>query len=315
MTLPRLRLAFAGTPEFAAHALAALIEQNEHDIVAVYTQPDRPAGRGRSLRKSAVKTLAESHALPVLQPDSLKTKEAQAQLRSLQLDALVVVAYGQILPQVVLDTPRLGCINVHASLLPRWRGAAPIQRAIEAGDQEAGVTIMHVSLALDSGPMYRKEQCVIEDDDTAQSLHDKLADLGATSLALTLRDLANGTAVAEEQDEDLVTYAEKITKAEAEIDWHESAEVIDRKIRAFTPIPIAYTTLFDQTVRIWQAKRQTGTTQARAGSVVHCSREGLDIATGDGKLIRVLALQMPGKKRIAIADFVNGNPKLIADFV
>lgn len=311
MQTPRLRIAFAGTPEFAAHSLACLIAEDHHDIVAVYTQPDRPAGRGRSLRKSAVKELAEANGLPVLQPSTFKDAGALQTLRDLNLDLLIVVAYGQILPSSVLETPRLGCINVHASLLPRWRGAAPIQRAIETGDAVSGVTIMQVEPALDSGPMYRKEACVIDSQDTAQTLHDKLADLGAASLCLTLTDLATGSAVAEPQDESLVTYAEKITKAEAKINWAESADQIHRKIRAFYPVPVAYADLFEQSVRIWRVERLQQTSTKQAGSIERLTRDGLDIVTGDGKLIRILELQMPGKRRVSIIDFVNGNPKLV----
>ena len=318
MNSPRLRIAFAGTPEFAAVSLKSLIEDNQHDLVAVFTQPDRPAGRGRKIQKSAVKELAESNDLKILQPDSFKDQETLKILQSLKVDLLIVVAYGQILPQTILDTPRLGCINVHGSLLPRWRGAAPIQRAIEAGDSESGVTIMQMAAGLDSGLMYMKATCAIEKNDTAQILHDKLADLGAESLLKTLVAISAGSASLEEQDETQVTYAAKITKAEAAINWQESAVVIQRKICAFNPAPVCHTELFEKNVRIWEAEvidSDSGQNSGQnlgmsAGEIVKVSREGVDVATGE-ELLRIKVLQMPGKRKIAVNDFVNGNPDLV----
>lgn len=314
MQTPRLRIAFAGTPEFAAVALAALLDAEQHDLIAIYTQPDRPAGRGRQLRKSAVKLLAESRNLPVSQPTSFRDPETLASFRALDPDLLVVVAYGQILPQQALEIPRIGCINVHASLLPRWRGAAPIQRAIEAGDQETGVTIMQVVEALDSGPMYRIASCPITTDDTAQTLQEKLAISGARALIQTLNDIAADRAKLQKQDEFLVTYAEKISKAEASIDWDAPAEVIHRKIRAFNPVPVAHANLFGKEIRIWAAELTNDHTTAAPGTILNLTRDGLDIATGKG-VLRITSLQLPGKRRISVTDFVNGNPQLVADLL
>ena len=318
MNSNRLRIAFAGTPEFASISLSSLIKTDQHDLVAVFTQPDRPAGRGRKIQKSAVKELAESNDLNVLQPPSFKDPETLETLRSLNLDLLIVVAYGQILPQAILDTPRLGCINVHGSLLPRWRGAAPIQRAIEAGDPESGVTIMQMAAGMDTGPMYLKAACAIEKNDTAQVLHDKLANLGAETLLETVVALSAGSAKLEEQDESLVTYAAKITKEEATINWQELAVVIQRKVCAFNPAPVCHTELFDKKVRIWEAEvinsNSDLNSNKKAGEIVKASREGIDVVTGEG-LLRIKVLQMPGKRRIDVADFVNGNADLLAKYV
>ncbi len=318
MNSSHLRIAFAGTPEFAAISLSALIKADQHDLVTVFTQPDRPAGRGRKIQKSAVKELAESNDLNVLQPLSFKDPETLETLRSLNLDLLIVVAYGQILPQAILDTPRLGCINVHGSLLPRWRGAAPIQRAIEAGDPESGVTIMQMAAGMDTGPMYLKAACPIEQNATAQVLHDKLADLGAETLLETVTTLSAGSAKLEDQDESLVTYAAKITKEEATINWQEPAVVIQRKVCAFNPTPVCHTELFDKKVRIWEAEVINSDSDLnsgkKAGEIVKTSREGIDVATGEG-LLRIKVLQMAGKRRIDVADFVNGNVDLLAKYV
>lgn len=315
MKSSRLRIAFAGTPEFAAVSLAALLKADQYDLVAVFTQPDRPAGRGRKVRKSPVKVLAESHDLNLLQPLSFKDQETLETLRSLNLDLLIVVAFGQILPQVILDTPRLGCINVHGSLLPRWRGAAPIQRAIEAGDQESGITIMQMAETLDSGPMFLKVPCKIEEDDTAQTLHDRLAELGAQCLLETLDAISAGTANLEQQDEKLVTYAEKITKAEAVINWHETAVTIQRKIRAFNPFPVAHAELFGKQVRIWQAEvidSKPSSNQNSVGNITAISRKGIDVISGDG-ILRIKKLQLPGKRPVEVSDFVNANPELLTE--
>ncbi len=313
MQPPRLRIAFAGTPEFAAVALKALIKSGQHDLIGVFTQPDRHAGRGRKLKKSAVKMLAEEQGLKVYQPPSFRNLEIVETLRSLDLDLLVVVAFGQILPASVLETPRLGCINVHGSLLPRWRGAAPIQRAIEAGDKQTGVTIMQMAEKLDSGPMYLRTPCEITLDETAGTLHDKLATLGAESLLETLTAIAEGRATLEEQDESLVTYAEKISKAEAQIDWQRPAEIIERKIRAFNPVPVTHAELFDQNIRIWEAEvldAESLPVKNLPGDILSLSREGCDIQTGKG-ILRIKSLQLPGKRRVSISDFANANPELI----
>ena len=249
-----MRVLFAGTPDFAAAHLQALLDAPDISVIGVYSQPDRPAGRGKKLTASPVKKLALEHQLPVFQPQSLKDPEQQRILSELQADIMVVVAYGLILPQAVLDAPRLGCINVHASILPRWRGAAPIQRAIEAGDSETGVTIMQMDAGLDTGAMLSISRCEIDSNETSASLHSKLEQLGAPALLHTLESLGSGLAVAVEQDDQLSCYAAKITKQEALIDWSQSAQMLDRQIRAFNPFPAAYTTLGELRIKIWQAE-------------------------------------------------------------
>jgi len=237
-----LRIVFAGTPEFAAEHLKALLD-SPHEIVAVYTQPDRPAGRGQKLMPSPVKQLAAQHGLPVLQPPTLRAPEAQAELAALQPDLMVVVAYGLILPQAVLDIPRLGCINSHASLLPRWRGAAPIQRAVQAGDAESGVTVMQMEAGLDTGPMLLKVSTPISAEDTGGSLHDRLARLGPPAVVEAIAGLAAGTLKGEVQNDALATYAHKLSKDEAKLDWSRPAVELERAVRAFDPWPVCHTTL------------------------------------------------------------------------
>lgn len=306
MDLSSLNIVFAGTPEFAAHHLQALIDSH-HNLLAVYTQPDRPAGRGKKLTPSPVKQLAQAAGVPVYQPASLRDAEAQAQFRHLNADIMVVVAYGLLLPQAVLDTPRLGCINVHASLLPRWRGAAPIQRAIEAGDSETGVTIMQMEAGLDTGPMLNKARCSVEAEDTAASLHDRLAALGPPALLETLASLANGTARAEAQNDSQSNYARKIDKAEAEIDWQRTAVDLDRLVRAFNPFPIAYTLVGDERLRIHAARVTGATTQGVPGSVLKVTGEGVFVNCAEG-VLQITQLQLPGKKILGAAEFVNGFP-------
>ena len=238
--MPPLKIIFAGTPDFAASALSALIE-SEHDVVAVYTQPDRPAGRGRKLRASPVKELALKHDIPVLQPEKLKDAETHDVLRSFNADVMIVAAYGLILPQAVLDIPRLGCLNIHASLLPRWRGAAPIQRAIAAGDKESGITIMQMDAGLDTGDILLLSHCPINDNDNGGDLHDRLAEMGASSILEALKDIESGNTKPIKQDDALATYAHKLDKKEAIINWKDSAENIERLIRAFNPWPVAFT--------------------------------------------------------------------------
>lgn len=304
-----LKIIFAGTPAFAASSLQALLNTKlnaEHDVLAVYTQPDRPAGRGRKLTASPVKALAQAHDLPVLQPASLRDEQAQQILTDWQADVLVVVAYGLILPEPVLVAPRLGCINVHASLLPRWRGAAPIQRAILAGDKQTGVTIMQMDVGLDTGDMLHKVVCPIENTDTAESLHDKLAVLGATALCDTLKLLADGSAVPEKQNNADANYAEKLQKAEAEIDWAQSAQVLSRTVRAFNPWPVAFTRVDDKNLRIWSAEAMDGSSDATPGTVLTESREGIDVATGDG-VLRIHQLQLPGGKALDAGQFLNAH--------
>lgn len=300
----RLRLIFAGTPDFAAEALSALM-QSQHDIVAVYTQPDRPAGRGRKLTPSPVKQLAEQHQLPVFQPDSLKSPEAVEQLRELDADVMVVAAYGLLLPSEVLRLPRFGCLNIHASLLPRWRGAAPIQRAILAGDSETGITIMQMDQGLDTGAMLLKLPCAIRQEDTAASLHDRLATLGAEAIITALNELPTLTATP--QDDSVATYARKLSKQEAVIDWQSPAEELDRQIRAFNPWPVAQTSIHGQILRIWQAQPVAEKAAASPGTVIRANNQGIDIACGQG-VLRLTRLQAAGSKPMDVAAFLNGRP-------
>ena len=299
----KLKLIFAGTPDFAARHLAALLS-SDHEVVAVYTQPDKPAGRGQKLTASPVKDLALAHDLPVYQPASLRKEEAQAELASLGADLMVVVAYGLILPKVVLDTPRLGCINVHGSLLPRWRGAAPIQRSIWAGDTETGVTIMQMDVGLDTGAMIRKVTCPIAADETSTSLYDKLAELGPQALVETLNAMAAGETAAEAQDDALANYAEKLSKEEARIDWSMEAVAIERCIRAFNPWPISWFEVAEQTIKVWQAEVIDSDHGQSAGTLLKADKQGIDVATGKG-VLRLLTLQPPGKKAMSVPDLLN----------
>ena len=303
-----LKIIFAGTPEFAAASLAALLG-SEHEVIAVYTQPDRPAGRGRKLAASPVKALALEHHLPVLQPVSLRDEAVQQELAALNADVMVVVAYGLILPKPVLAAPRLGCINVHASLLPRWRGAAPIQRAILAGDAETGVTIMQMDKGLDTGDMLHIVRCPIEPTDTAEILHDRLAGLGSAALLDTLEMIAQGKAQPVGQDDAQANYAEKLQKAEALIDWRRSAEQLSRTVRAFNPWPVAFTRFDEKNLRIWLAEALPDSTDATPGAVLAESRAGIDVATGDG-ILRVQQLQMPGGKALSAEQFLNAHSLL-----
>ena len=309
--MPSLRIIFAGTPDFAAISLSALIE-SEHQVVAVYTQPDRPAGRGRKLRASPVKDVALENGIPVFQPDNLKDTEAQDVLRSFDADVMVVAAYGLILPQRVLDIPRHGCLNIHASLLPRWRGAAPIQRAIAAGDKESGITIMQMNAGLDTGDILQLSSCPISDEDSGGSLHDRLAEMGAKAILETLHNLDSDKIKPLKQDNALATYAHKLDKKEAQINWQTSAIEIERLIRAFNPWPVAYTQLDDKTLRIWQAQVLALDTNTKAGirpgTVISCDKKGIDISCGEGTL-RILNLQPSGSKAMDVAAFMNGHAK------
>ncbi|MCF6298522.1 MAG: methionyl-tRNA formyltransferase [Thiomicrorhabdus sp.] len=313
---PSLRIIFAGTPEFSVSALQALLDST-HEVVAVYTQPDRPAGRGRKLTASAVKTLALAHDLPVYQPESLKPMEAQQTLSALNADVMVVVAYGLLLPQAVLDAPKYGCLNIHASLLPRWRGAAPIQRAIEAGDAETGVTIMQMDIGLDTGDMLHKVSTDISATDNAASLHDRLSALGATALMETLAQLQAQQLTPEPQDEALVTYAKKLTKAEANIQWTQSAEMIVRKIQAFNPWPIAFTQFQEKPLRIGQARLLSseevqayqGGGEKNSGTVLAVEKHGVVVATGSQPIL-IQQAQPSGKKMMSAYDFAQSRPLL-----
>lgn len=298
------KVIFAGTPDFAVPTLEALL-QADVDLVAVFTQPDRPAGRGRKLQASPVKTAALAHGIPTHQPSSLQSDPAALDtLKGLAPDLLVVVAYGLLLPPSVLAIPGRGCVNVHASLLPRWRGAAPIQRAIMAGDRTTGVTIMGMEEGLDTGPMYLTKILTIDAADTGGTLHDRLAPLGAQALIESLPGILNGSSAPQPQDDTGATYAAKLTKEAARIDWSRSAIEIDRLVRAFDPWPVALTLLGSQPLRIWSTRPIDGEAGARPGSVLACHREGIDIATGDG-ILRITRLQSAGKRVMSTADFLN----------
>jgi len=304
------RLVFAGTPEFAAVHLAALIAAGAKPV-AVYTQPDRPAGRGQQLQMSPVKQLALRHGIPVQQPGSLKDTDAQATLRHYNPELLIVVAYGLLLPQAVLDIPRLGCVNVHGSILPRWRGAAPIQRALLAGDHETGVDLMQMAAGLDTGPVLASARTAIAPDDTAASLHDRLAALGAALLTSQLPKLLRGELTPQRQNEALATYAKKLEKTEARIDWSQSAVQIDRQIRAFNPWPIAQTALGTDTLRIWRGHVVGKNFQAAPGTIVAHHADALQIACGNG-VLAITELQWPGGKRLAIRELLNARASQLA---
>ncbi|MDH1264870.1 methionyl-tRNA formyltransferase [Pseudomonas sp. GD03944] len=303
-----LRIVFAGTPEFAAEHLKALLD-TPHQIIAVYSQPDRPAGRGQKLTPSPVKQLALEHGIAVYQPQTLRDPEAQAELAALAPDLMVVVAYGLILPQVVLDTPRLGCINSHASLLPRWRGAAPIQRAVEAGDAESGVTVMQMEAGLDTGPMLLKVSTPISADDTGGSLHDRLAGLGPQAVIEAIAGLAAGTLVGEVQDDALATYAHKLNKDEARLDWTRPAAELERLVRAFHPWPICHSTLSGEALKVHAATLGEG--RGTPGTVLAADKTGLTVACGEGAL-RLTRLQLPGGKALNFSDLYNSRREQFA---
>ncbi len=313
-----LRVGFAGTPAFALPALEALL-RSPHQILAVFTQPDRPSGRGQALAASAVKQCALGAGLPVLQPPTLKSEQALAALRALALDALIVVAYGLILPEAALAAPRLGCYNIHASLLPRWRGAAPIQRAILAGDARTGVTLMRMQAGLDTGPMLAQRALEIGPLETAGELHDRLAQLGAGLLMETLAALARGEAHETPQPDGGVTYAAKIEKREALINWNAEAEAVVRQVRAFNPWPVAETRLEGAQLRIWEAEpvgsqavwidpaRPVEPAGSPPGTVLSPSERGIEVACGRGA-VRLTRLQLPGRKPVTAREFLNAHP-------
>ena len=303
-----LNIIFAGTPDFAAQHLQALID-SPHNVIAVYTQPDKPAGRGKKLQASPVKQLAEQHQIPVYQPKSLRKPETQAELTALHADVMVVVAYGLILPQAVLDAPTYGCLNVHGSILPRWRGAAPIQRSIWAGDAQTGVTIMQMDEGLDTGDMLHKVYCDILPTETSTSLYNKLAELAPSALIDVLDNLENGKFIAEKQDDSQSNYAEKLSKEEAQLDWSLSAMQLERNIRAFNPWPIAYFSTEDkdgntQTLKVYQAEVFPHQDKP-AGTILSADKNGIQIATVDG-VLNLLQLQPAGKKPMSAQDLLNG---------
>jgi methionyl-tRNA formyltransferase len=303
-----MRLVFAGTPDFAVPSLRAAAQRNE--VVAVYTQPDRPAGRGRGLQASPVKREALARGIPVLQPESLKSALARDALMALKPDLLIVVAYGLLLPQAILDIPAHGGWNVHASLLPRWRGAAPIQRAIEAGDSETGVCLMRMEKGLDTGPVLLSQAVAIGTNETGGQLHDRLAALGAQTLADGLGLLRAGLRpVAQPQPAEGVTYARKLDKAEAKLDWAQPAEVLARKVRAFNPWPMAEAMIDGERLRLHEARALSMRHTAAPGDIVAATRDGIDVACGDG-VLRISVLQRDGGKPVTAADFVNAHPQL-----
>jgi len=298
-----LRIVFAGTPDFAARHLAALLS-SEHEVIAVYTNPDRPAGRGKKLAAPPVKQLALEHNIPVYQPESFKSDEAKQELADLNADLMVVVAYGMLLPQAVLDTPKLGCINVHGSILPRWRGAAPIQRSIWAGDAETGVTIMQMDIGLDTGDMLKIATLPIEATDTSASMYEKLAELGPEALIDCLVDIAAGKAVPVKQDDELANYAKKLSKEEARINWNDDAAHIERCVRAFNPWPMSHFEAAENSIKVWQSRVAEQTSDKPAGTIVQADKTGIYVATGNGVLV-LEQLQVPGKKAMSVQDILN----------
>lgn len=309
-----LRIVFAGTPEFAAIHLQSILN-SEHDVIAVYTQPDRPAGRGRKLTPSPVKELALKHDIPVYQPKSLRNEEAQQELADLKADLMVVVAYGLILPTAVLETPKHGCINVHGSILPRWRGAAPIQRAVASGDKESGVTIMQMDEGLDTGDMLLKVTCPISNTDTSQDLYDRLAELGGPALNETLTMISEGTLKPEKQNDELATYAHKMSKEEGQLDWSRPAMELDCQIRGFNPWPVAWmiqdSEQPDKRTRIWEAEALSDNPNAEPGTIVKADKQGIDVACSEGTL-RLKKLQLPGSKAMSVLDILNSRKDMFA---
>lgn len=300
----KLRIIYAGTPDFSVPALQALID-SEHDVVAVYTQPDRGSGRGRKIKFGPVKQVAVDANLPVEQTDSLKTAEALAQLKSYRADVMIVAAYSLMLPQNVLDAPRYGCLNIHGSLLPRWRGAAPIHRAIQEGDKETGVTIMQMALGLDTGDMLTKVSCSITPSDTYHTIHDRLSSDGAIALMQTLDSLVENKLQPEVQNDALSCYAHKLDKLQATIDWTKPAIDIDRKIRAFCGWPVAQTSMNNKPLKFYMSSAQPSSRDGEPGEVLAESKEGIEIATGEGSVL-IQRLQLPNAKQLDVRDFLNG---------
>jgi methionyl-tRNA formyltransferase len=308
-----LRIVFAGTPGFAATHLKALLKAGI-DVVGVYTQPDRPSGRGKKLTASPVKVLAAENGIEVFQPVNFKQESDREQLARLKPDLMIVVAYGLLLPQTVLDIPTHGCINSHASLLPRWRGAAPIQRAIEAGDLSSGVTVMQMEAGLDTGPMIQKIETPIMPSDTGGSLHDRLAELGSQAIVNTVRKFENGPVLKEIQDDSQTCYARKLTKDEALINWHQSAEVIVQTIRAFNPAPMCYTLLGDSRIRVLKAQLYPKSHYSIPGTVLSVNSLGIIVACKENAVV-LEQVTIPGKKPMMVSDLLNGNHPFIENYV
>jgi len=304
----KLNIIFAGTPDFAANHLQALIAA-DFNVVAVYSQPDRPAGRGKKLTASAVKEVALANDIAVYQPENFKQSESIEQLAALDADLMIVVAYGLILPNSVLTTPRLGCLNVHGSLLPRWRGAAPFQRAIWAGDKETGVTIMQMDEGLDTGDMLKKVSCPIDAGETSASLYAKVAKQAPAVLIETIKQLQAGQLTAQKQDENAATYAKKLSKAEALIDWNDQSEFIDRCIRAFNPWPISYFKWAGQVIKVHKATLVDKVSTATAGTILEVDKKGIQVATGQG-VINLEVIQLAGKKAMPVQDVLNSRREL-----
>ena len=304
-----MRVIFAGTPDFAATHLQAILEDNRYQLVAIYTQPDRPAGRGKKITQSPVKKLALANDIQLEQPASLTDIKTQETIARLEADVLIVVAYGLILPQAVLDIPRLGCINVHGSILPKWRGAAPIQRAIEAGDRETGVTVMQMDVGLDTGPMLTTSQCTIDDKETSASLYSKLAVLGAQALINTLEKMRTGTAVGIAQDSTQSSYADKIAKQESLIDWSASVTEIERRVRAFNPFPAAYSLVNGQRIKIWLASADSRDYHGVPGEILSADNDGLLVKCGNGALL-ISTIQLAGKSKMYVAEALKSRASL-----
>jgi methionyl-tRNA formyltransferase len=298
-----LKIIFAGTPDFAAKHLQALLEDHQH-ICAVLTQPDRPAGRGQKLTKSPVKELALTKEIHILQPKTLKDTEIQKEIKSLKPDLLIDVAYGLFLPKEVLDIPKFGCINVHPSLLPRWRGSTPIQYAILRGDKKSGVSIMQVDEGWDSGPVFQQEACSIYDTDTAGTLYERLLPLGIKNLLEVVKKIGFGDLKPKKQDEEKATYSKKITPADAKIDWSAKAIEINRKIRAFNPVPGAHARYGGALVQIWQATSLNSYSEEKPGAIVRLNKDSVDVATGEG-ILRVQKMQFPGRQALPLLDILN----------
>ncbi len=308
--MQKMRLCFAGTPAFAAAHLRALLE-TRHELVAAYTQPDRPSGRGRQLQPSPVKQLAEQHEIPVLQPPSLKSDEQQQLLRSLRPDLLIVVAYGLILPELILQIPKYGCINVHASLLPRWRGAAPIERAILAGDEETGITIMQMDAGLDSGDILLTEKVSIATADTRLDVEARLEHTGTTALIRVVDDIEGFQQQARAQDNACSTYADKLRKSEALIDWSATATAIDRQVRVGIGRSPAYSFLERQRLRILEAQPLAGTSETLPGTIVETQKDSFTVACSES-LLQIFRIQLPGKSATAVANVLNSRPMLFS---